>query len=251
MKIPIIIAISIIFGIGVGFSLNASAEEELIPPWIKSTAGFWVEGQIGDAEFISALQFLVKEKILVIPEDDESYETTTVPETTAPKNDVDSSSFPDPSKDPRYYLERYYTESSYKSWYDKNFPDIRIEDKIGYDKIIVPDNAYVNEFFEFSIVPPTNWITEETPETVDNVAGIVSFVVEDYKGEQCDYTPQFIIHYVGVDEPYAYTPEGLLDTYEFVIYFEESSQTKLVEREHNEIYHKGHESDIINGGDMM
>jgi len=67
MKPVIIIAIAVVFGIGIGLSLDVSAEEGLIPTWIKSTASFWVEGNIGDSEFISALQYLVKEGILVIP----------------------------------------------------------------------------------------------------------------------------------------------------------------------------------------
>lgn len=65
MKPVIIIAIAVIFGIGL--ALSVSAEEGLIPTWIKSTASFWVEGDISDSEFITALQFLVKERILVIP----------------------------------------------------------------------------------------------------------------------------------------------------------------------------------------
>lgn len=65
MKPVIIIAIAVVFGIGL--ALSVSAEEGLIPTWIKSTASFWVEGDISDSEFITALQFLVKERILVIP----------------------------------------------------------------------------------------------------------------------------------------------------------------------------------------
>ncbi|MEK0366483.1 MAG: hypothetical protein QQN45_00950, partial [Nitrosopumilus sp.] len=65
MKFVIIIAIAVVFGIGL--ALSVSAEEGLIPAWIKSTASFWVEGDISDSEFITALQFLVKEGILVIP----------------------------------------------------------------------------------------------------------------------------------------------------------------------------------------
>jgi len=67
VKYIVIIAI-LVFGIGLGFSLHISAEENLIPNWIKSTAGFWVDGQISDSEFISALQFLVEKEILNIPD---------------------------------------------------------------------------------------------------------------------------------------------------------------------------------------
>jgi len=58
LKPIIIIAIAIIFATGIGFSLNATAEEGLIPSWIKTTAGFWVDGQIGDSEFLQAIEFL-------------------------------------------------------------------------------------------------------------------------------------------------------------------------------------------------
>ena len=42
--------------------------------------------------------------------------------------------FPDPEKDPRDYLVRYYTEPSYQEWFDKNYPNDTIEDKVGYSK---------------------------------------------------------------------------------------------------------------------
>jgi hypothetical protein len=68
VKLVTIIAITVIFGIGIGFSVNVSAEESLIPSWIKNIAGFWVDGQISDAEFISSLQFLVEKGLLTIPD---------------------------------------------------------------------------------------------------------------------------------------------------------------------------------------
>ncbi|AFS80860.1 hypothetical protein NKOR_04870 [Candidatus Nitrosopumilus koreensis AR1] len=39
--------------------------------------------------------------------------------------------FVDPNKDPQYYLDRYYNEPKYKSWFDKNYPDITIEAAVG------------------------------------------------------------------------------------------------------------------------
>lgn len=56
---------------GLGLSLNVSAEQNLIPSWIKNTAKFWVNGQIGDQEFIQALQYLVEKDILKIPPKDQ------------------------------------------------------------------------------------------------------------------------------------------------------------------------------------
>jgi hypothetical protein len=38
-----------------------------IPAWIKTSSGFWVDGNSSDGEFISAIQFLIKEGIIQIP----------------------------------------------------------------------------------------------------------------------------------------------------------------------------------------
>jgi hypothetical protein len=38
-----------------------------IPEWIKSNAGWWATGEIDDATFVQAIQFLIKEDILKIP----------------------------------------------------------------------------------------------------------------------------------------------------------------------------------------
>lgn len=43
-----------------------------IPEWIKSQAVWWVEGAIGDSEFINSIQYLIKERIVVIPLADSS-----------------------------------------------------------------------------------------------------------------------------------------------------------------------------------
>ena len=39
--------------------------------------------------------------------------------------------FVDPAKNPQYYLDRYYNEPAYKSWFDRNYPDITIEQAVG------------------------------------------------------------------------------------------------------------------------
>ena len=38
-----------------------------IPQWIKNNASWWAAGQIGDADFISGIQFLIKNGIINIP----------------------------------------------------------------------------------------------------------------------------------------------------------------------------------------
>ena len=38
----------------------------IIPSWIKSTGSYWVDGFTTDLEFVNAMQFLIKEEILVV-----------------------------------------------------------------------------------------------------------------------------------------------------------------------------------------
>ncbi len=38
-----------------------------VPSWIQTTAGFWVDGFSSDGEFVSAIEFLIKEGVIVIP----------------------------------------------------------------------------------------------------------------------------------------------------------------------------------------
>ena len=59
----------------------ADADGEKIPSWIKLTAGYWINGDVSDDEFLSALQFLVDKGILVIPNDGtDKSEKSTLPE---------------------------------------------------------------------------------------------------------------------------------------------------------------------------
>jgi len=38
-----------------------------VPDWIKNNARWWAEGQIGDSDFVNGIQFMIKEKIINIP----------------------------------------------------------------------------------------------------------------------------------------------------------------------------------------
>ena len=49
-----------------GISLNASAEESLIPAWVKGVANFWVEGNISDSEFGESISFLIEQNIITV-----------------------------------------------------------------------------------------------------------------------------------------------------------------------------------------
>ncbi len=42
------------------------ASESVIPDWVRNNAGWWADGSIDDASFLQALQFLIREGILVV-----------------------------------------------------------------------------------------------------------------------------------------------------------------------------------------
>jgi imidazolonepropionase-like amidohydrolase len=63
-----LLVLSLLFAIAIVPITSTVNAEQTIPSWIKTTADFWVKGQVSDKEFINALQYLVKEKILTIPQ---------------------------------------------------------------------------------------------------------------------------------------------------------------------------------------
>jgi len=73
-KLIILCSIILVIGLGVGLSVDVSAEEGLIPSWIKTTASFWVDDKIGDAEFIQSLQWLIDNGILKTAQKDPELE---------------------------------------------------------------------------------------------------------------------------------------------------------------------------------
>ena len=58
----------LIIGIMINFS-NASGETPLeIPSWLKNTAKYWAEDSISDEEFVQAIQWLINEDFITIPQ---------------------------------------------------------------------------------------------------------------------------------------------------------------------------------------
>ena len=45
----------------------ASSGEITLPPWIKSNAKFWSDGTITDKDFVSGIQYMIKQGIIKIP----------------------------------------------------------------------------------------------------------------------------------------------------------------------------------------
>jgi hypothetical protein len=70
LKSLFLIAIAVIFVTGIILSINVSAEENLIPSWVKNNAGWWAEGTIDDDSFIQGIQFLINTGAVIVPEMD-------------------------------------------------------------------------------------------------------------------------------------------------------------------------------------
>jgi len=76
--IPLFAIIMFVFAMGFGTSafaldhdkglvvsnIGSSGSENTVPPWIKTSMGYWVEGQTSDAEFLSAVEYLANEEII-------------------------------------------------------------------------------------------------------------------------------------------------------------------------------------------
>lgn len=49
-------------------NLSTTSAKKPIPEWIRNNAKWWSSDQIGDSDFISGIQFLIKEGVMSIPE---------------------------------------------------------------------------------------------------------------------------------------------------------------------------------------
>ena len=96
-----------------------SQKQSRIPEWVKNNVKWWSENQIDDETFVSGIQFLMKEKIVNIPN---------LPEQASEKARL---SFVDESKDTQSYIDRYNNEPDYKDWFDENYPDYTIYEAVG------------------------------------------------------------------------------------------------------------------------
>ncbi len=90
--------------------------------------------------------------------------------------------FVDPQKDPSHYIERYYNEPKYKSWFDRNYPEYTIEEAVGYTEQFIYENnteSHSNkqmipkaEAISISESNHTESIDDELPQFILAIAGL-------------------------------------------------------------------------------
>lgn len=72
MKRVLLFSIIVVAIVSVSITSISAQSPSEIPSWVKMTALWWGQDQISDADFLAAMQFLIKEGILVIPEEPQS-----------------------------------------------------------------------------------------------------------------------------------------------------------------------------------
>jgi len=94
------------------------------------------------------------------------------------KNDESTlASFVDPSKDSQHYLDRYYNESTYKEWFDNNYPELTIEEAVGLETVssftetieanlenVIPDEVIPEAGAIQTVDNPFDWNSSENNE---------------------------------------------------------------------------------------
>lgn len=97
--------------------------------------------------------------------DMEIQETQELDEKTIIKAD-----FVDPNKDPSHYVQRYYSEPEYKSWFDRNYPGQTIEETVGYTDNMNKVKSTVQDIMDKEIIPEAqaSSIAESAENNIDN-----------------------------------------------------------------------------------
>ncbi len=93
--------------------------------------------------------------------------------------------FVDQSKDPQYYIDRYYNEKSYKSWFDRNYPELTIEEAVGYTEDKQEIKSTVQEIIDKEIVPEAQATSiaepvqqkKDNPETTQIILAVAGLAI--------------------------------------------------------------------------
>ena len=77
-------------------------------------------------------------------EESDSIKTEPEPTVARPGTEIPiPAPFVDPVKDPQYYIDRYYNEPAYKSWFDRNYPNLTIE-----EAVLIQKNTGITKFVD-------------------------------------------------------------------------------------------------------
>lgn len=119
---------------------------------------------------------VINEKVVVEKETEPKVKDT-IKDSIKENNIAD---FVDSSEDPQYYIDRYYNEVAYKSWFDRNYPALSIEEAVGYTDSIKEIKSTVQEIIGNEIIPEAQALSiaepiqqKNNPEDVQMILAIV------------------------------------------------------------------------------
>ena len=68
MKLSLVATVLLLSLLTITSFSQSSGSELQIPSWIKNNAKWWADGKIGDSDFVQGIQYLIKQKIMQVPQ---------------------------------------------------------------------------------------------------------------------------------------------------------------------------------------
>lgn len=60
--------------------INPESDENQVPEWVKNNAQWWIEEKVSTDEFVDSLEFLIIQKIILVPQTESTSQLTSIPE---------------------------------------------------------------------------------------------------------------------------------------------------------------------------
>ena len=106
---------------------------------------------------------------------------------------METLAFVDPIKETQYYIDKYYNESAYKKWFDRNFPHLTIEEailiktRVGIADFVDPAKNPKHYINRYNTEPEyKSWFDKNYPE----YSSIYAAIGVDEKQYTVEYNPQ-------------------------------------------------------------
>ncbi len=130
--------------------------------------------EVSQSEIIAPTEFEINLQETIVMVEQHKLLPSESSQITSEKKDEKLADFINPIKDPQHYLDRYYNEPSYKDWFDRNYPDLTIEEAVG-----ISTNFIITETIEKNI---ENII----PEEIIPDAEAISVVIDSLNSDSVD-----------------------------------------------------------------
>jgi len=145
------------------FIFNMTASERV-------TFELFAEGSLPDvlqSEIIAPNEIEINLQETIVVAEQNNLSPSDSSQITSEKKDEKLADFIDPNKGPQHYLDRYYNEPGYKDWFDRNYPDLTIEEAVG-----ISTNFIITETIE-------NIITEEIIPDAEAISVVIDSLSSD------------------------------------------------------------------------